>query len=238
MSLMAYKEVKRRKIYEEIADQLLDKIKSGDLSPGDKLDSVQSLAEGFNVGRSAVREALSALRAMGLVEMRQGEGTYVKHYDSLTLSQSLSTGILMNREDIIELLEVRKILETGCVASAAVKRTEEELSGIEKALMEMEKALSHHQLGENADLQFHMAITAASHNRLLGDLMNQVSQLIIDSMRETRKLSLYSEAAILEKLYKEHKEIFVAIKDSDSEKAQQAMLHHLNEVERFLLKHV
>ncbi|MBN8207778.1 FadR family transcriptional regulator [Bacillus sp. NTK071] len=235
---MAYKEVKRRKIYEEIADQLLDKIKSGDLSPGDKLDSVQSLAEGFNVGRSAVREALSALRAMGLVEMRQGEGTYVKHYDSLTLSQSLSTGILMNREDIIELLEVRKILETGCVASAAVKRTEEELSGIEKALMEMEKALSHHQLGENADLQFHMAITAASHNRLLGDLMNQVSQLIIDSMRETRKLSLYSEAAILEKLYKEHKEIFVAIKDSDSEKAQQAMLHHLNEVERFLLKHV
>lgn len=238
MSLMAYKEVKRRKIYEEIADQLLDKIKSGDLAPGDKLDSVQSLAEGFNVGRSAVREALSALRAMGLVEMRQGEGTYVKHYDSLTLSQSLSTGILMNREDIIELLEVRKILETGCVASAAVKRTEEELSGIEKALMEMEKALSHHQLGENADLQFHMAITAASHNRLLGDLMNQVSQLIIDSMRETRKLSLYSEAAILEKLYKEHKEIFVAIKDSDSEKAQQAMLHHLNEVERFLLKHV
>lgn len=235
---MTYKQIKRRKIYEEIADQLHDKIKSGELLPGDQLDSVQSLAEGFDVGRSAVREALSALRAMGLVEMRQGEGTFIKQYDPSTLSQSLSTGILMNRQDTIELLEVRKILETGCAASAAQKRTDDELFQIQKALMDMEKAVSNRDLGEQADLQFHMAITAASHNRLLGDLMNHVSQLMIESMRETRKLSLYSEAAILEKLYKEHKEIFVAIKDSDSEKAQQAMLHHLNEVERFLLKHV
>ncbi|TKD71356.1 FadR/GntR family transcriptional regulator [Pseudalkalibacillus hwajinpoensis] len=235
---MMYKQVKRRKIYEEIADQLLDKIKSGNLSPGDKLDSVQSLAEGFNVGRSAVREALSALRAMGLVEMRQGEGTFVKHYDRSTLIQSISTGILMNREEIIELLEVRKILETGCAASAAEKRTEKELFEISKALSDMQKAVSHQQLGEQADLQFHMAITAASHNRLLGDLMNQVSQLMVDSIRETRKLSLYSDAAILEKLYTEHNEIFLAIKHKDSVKAQQAMLHHLNEVEIFLLKHM
>ncbi|KMM38335.1 FadR/GntR family transcriptional regulator [Guptibacillus hwajinpoensis] len=235
---MTYKQIKKRKIYEEIADQLLDKIKSGELSPGSKLDSVQSLAEGFDVGRSAVREALSALRAMGLVEMRQGEGTFIKQYDPSTLSQSLSTGILMNRQDTIELLQVRKILETGCAASAAEKRTEEELFQIQQALMDMEKAVSHRELGEQADLQFHMSITAASHNRLLIDLMNHVSQLMVDSMRETRKLSLYSEAAILEKLYIEHKEIFLAIKTKDSEKAQQAMLHHLNEVETFLLDHI
>ncbi|MDP4549957.1 FadR/GntR family transcriptional regulator [Alkalihalobacillus macyae] len=235
---MTYKQIKRRKIYEEIADQLLDKIKSGELSPGNKLDSVQSLAEGFDVGRSAVREALSALRAMGLVEMRQGEGTFIKQYDPSTLSQSLSTGILMNRQDTIELLEVRKILETGCAASAAEKRTEEELFQIQQALMDMEKAVSRRELGEQADLQFHMSITAASHNRLLIDLMNHVSQLMVDSMRETRKLSLYSEAAILEKLFIEHKEIFLAIKTKDSERAQQAMLHHLNEVETFLLNHI
>ena len=136
---MTYKQIKKRKIYEEIADQLLDKIKSGELSPGSKLDSVQSLAEGFDVGRSAVREALSALRAMGLVEMRQGEGTFIKQYDPSTLSQSLSTGILMNRQDTIELLQVRKILETGCAASAAEKRTEEELFQIQQALMDMDK---------------------------------------------------------------------------------------------------
>lgn len=238
MFLMTYKHIKRKKIYEEVADQLLDKIKSGELSPGDQLDSVQSLAEGFDVGRSAVREALSALRAMGLVEMRQGEGTFIKQYDPSTLSQSLSTGILMNRQDTIDLLEVRKILETGCAASAAENRTEEELVQIQKALINMEKAVSHHELGEQADLEFHMAVTEASHNRLLGDLMNHVSQLMVDSMRETRKLSLYSKASILEKLYIEHKEIFQAIKTKDPEKAQQAMLHHLNEVEAFLLKYI
>lgn len=62
------------KIYEEVAEALLESIKSGELEPGDKLDSVQALADSFQVSRSAVREALSALKAMGMVEMKQGKG--------------------------------------------------------------------------------------------------------------------------------------------------------------------
>ncbi|WP_270182189.1 FadR/GntR family transcriptional regulator [Alkalihalobacillus sp. CinArs1] len=235
---MAYEQIRRRKIYEEIADQLLDRIKSGELSPGEKLDSVHLLAEQFNVGRSAVREALSALRAMGLIEMKQGEGTYVKQFDPSSISQSLSVnGMLMKKEDIVELLEVRKVIETGCAASAAAKRTDQDLMNMQEALNEMEKAALNHELGEQADLKFHMAITSASHNNILLELMNHVSQLMYDSIRETRKISFYSETTMLEKLFDEHRRIFLAIKSQNASEAQHAMLDHLNTVESVLLKY-
>ncbi len=78
---MEYKRIKPKKIYEEVAETLLENIKEGSLKPGDRLDSVQQLAENFQVGRSAIREALSALRAMGLLEMKQGKAHL---YESLT----------------------------------------------------------------------------------------------------------------------------------------------------------
>lgn len=78
---MKYKQIKTKKIYEEIADALIESIRTGELLPGEKLDSVQALSENFQVSRSAVREALSALKAIGLIEMKQGEGTYVKQFD-------------------------------------------------------------------------------------------------------------------------------------------------------------
>lgn len=73
MKKLKYKQIKTKKIYEEVAEALLETIKNGELQPGDKLDSVQALADSFQVSRSAVREALSALKAMGIVEMKQGK---------------------------------------------------------------------------------------------------------------------------------------------------------------------
>lgn len=115
-------------------------IKNGTLKPGDKLLPVHQLAEQFQVGRSAVREALSALRAMGLIEMKQGEGTYVKNFDSSALTKPLNNMLLMKKEDILDLLEVRKVLEVGAVRAAAVKRTEDNLKNMKHWLDEMEKA--------------------------------------------------------------------------------------------------
>ncbi|MDR6997848.1 DNA-binding FadR family transcriptional regulator [Neobacillus niacini] len=79
---MNYKKIKPKKIYEEVAEAIQDMIRTGKIKPGDKLDSVQQLAENFQVGRSAIREALTSLRAMGLVEMKQGEGTYVRLFEN------------------------------------------------------------------------------------------------------------------------------------------------------------
>lgn len=112
---MKYKQIKTKKIYEEIADALIESIRTGELLPGEKLDSVQALSESFQVSRSAVREALSALKAIGLIEMKQGEGTYVKQFDPEQLTFSLSPAFLMKQHDVTQLLELRTIIETGAV---------------------------------------------------------------------------------------------------------------------------
>lgn len=232
---MEYKKIKPRKIYEEVADSLLDMIKSGALKTGDRLESVEQLARNFNVGRSAIREALSALRAMGLVEMRQGEGTYVKSFDSSRFSVPVSIAFLMKRNDIKQLLEVRKILEVGAVASASDHYLEQDLIPMEEALNEMERSLNNEDLAEQADFNFHMAIAHATHNDMLVSLMKSVSDIMIETMRETRRLWLNEEKNV-GRLNKEHWEIFHAIKNNDKEKAQHYMFNHLAKVEESLIR--
>jgi GntR family transcriptional regulator, transcriptional repressor for pyruvate dehydrogenase complex len=234
--LLNYKRIKPRKIYEEVAEALIDMIKSGQLKSGDKLESVQQLAENFQVGRSAVREALSALRAMGLVEMHQGEGTYVREFDSKMLSLPVYIAVLMKKEDVKNLLEVRRILEVGAVQAAAARRTDEQLAEIKEALDQMETA-NDQELGEEADFRFHMAIAKASQNELLIGLMNNVSEMMVTTMRETRRLWLYSEKSTLDRLWKEHQQIYQAIEAQDGTEAQNLMLDHLQSVEEVLMKY-
>lgn len=234
---MIYKQIKPKKIYEEVAEAIHEMIRSGQLKPGDKLDSVQQLAENFQVGRSAIREALSALRAMGLVEMKQGEGTYIKEFEAEQIHFSLSTAILMNREDVVNLLEVRKIIETGAASSAARKRTDENLKVMAAALEEMRISRGDEEVGEKADLQFHLAIADASQNLLLVGLLNHVSELMRETMKETRIFWIYSKRTTLEKLYSEHMKIYEAIAEKDENAAGKAMLKHLDNVEEILEKY-
>lgn len=231
---MKYKKIRPKKLYEEVAEAIYEMIRNGQLKPGDKLDSVQQLAENFQVGRSAIREALSALRAMGLVDIKQGEGTYINGFGSEQISFPLSTAILMNKEDIAYLLEVREIIETGAAASAAKNRNEDNLVAIEQALEEMKSVKNDEELGEIADLKFHLAVVEASQNKLLSSLLHHISELMQETMRETRRLWLFSKQTTLNKLYEEHHSIYLAIKNQDPEGARASMLRHLHNVEGIL----
>ena len=209
-------------------------IKNGTLKPGDKLLPVHQLAEQFQVGRSAVREALSALRAMGLIEMKQGEGTYVKNFDSSSLTKSLNNRLLMKKEDILNLLEVRKVLEVGAVRAAAAKRTEDNLQNMKHWLDEMAKSIGDEKAGEKAGFQFHMGIAESSHNNILLELMNHVSEMIAETIGESRRIILYGEQTTSERLIEEHQVIYDAVLKQDVELAQQAMLDHLTNVEHIV----
>lgn len=234
---MNYKKIKPKKIYEEVAEAIYEMIRTGQVKPGEKLDSVQQLAENFQVGRSAIREALTSLRAMGLIEMKQGEGTYVNEFETDQITFPLSTAILMNKEDIAQLLEVRKIIESGTASAAAKKRTNQHLTLMEKALEDMKGAKGDETLGEKADLQFHFALADAAQNPLLLSLMNHVSGLMGETMKETRRVWLFSKETTMERLYEEHKDIYEAIKEQDEEKARKFMLVHLENVEAILQKY-
>ncbi|WP_283175697.1 FadR/GntR family transcriptional regulator [Lysinibacillus sp. Bpr_S20] len=234
---MELRKIKPKKIYEEVSEILYEKIRAGELKPGDRLDSVEQLAEQLQVSRSAIREALSALKAMGLIEIKQGSGTFVKSNQTKQLDFPLSTAILTNKQDISHLLEVRKIIEGGAAASAALHRTEEDLQSMMQILDEMKRVQGDGELGEKVDFQFHTAISTASQNPLLATILDQVSGLMIETMRETRRIWLYSKKTTSEKLYDEHMQIFLAIKQQNEELAKHAMASHLSNVENVLLQY-
>src|SRR5699024_10303016 len=140
--------IKTRKIYEEITDHIINREKQGELVSGDRLESVEKLAEAFDVARSAAREDLSGLRAMGLVEMRQGEGTFITRFDASSFSLAAVTALIMKRNDLKELAQVRRMLEIGTVGLAAENRTESDLNSLYEALKLMPSAKGERELGE------------------------------------------------------------------------------------------
>lgn len=230
---MEYKQIRPKKIYEEVSDDIIERVKSGQFSPGDRLDSVEQLAKNYGVSRSAVREALSGLRMMGLVEMQQGEGTFITSFDASTFALPAATALIMQREDLKELSAVRLMLEIGTVALAAKHALPENLQQMELALELMKDAQGKGELGERADLDFHLEIARATHNKMLINLVSSVSDITLESMRETRRLLFYSEEGIAW-LYEDHLRIFNAIKARDADLAEREMQRHLTAVHNVL----
>ena len=227
------KSIRVQKIYEQVADRIVEMIKTGGLKPGDRLDSVEQLAKSFGVSRSAVREAISGLRAMGIVDVRQGEGTFVGDARAASFTLSAAGTLIQKREDIRELSELRRILEVGAAGVSALNRSEEDLRSMEVALREMETALGTGEVGEKADLAFHMALFKGTRNRMLIDLLSNVTDITLESMRETRRLILYSEERLV-CLLEEHRKIYEAIEKQDSVAAEKAMADHLAAVDHVL----
>lgn len=235
--LVLYKPVERKKVYEEVADTILHMIKEGQLKPGDKLDSVVQLAESFAVSRSVIREALSGLRAMGLLVMRQGEGTFISQFDASIFYLPVTTAFLMKKEHVKELFEVRKILESGAARSAALNRQQTNLEEMEKIINEMKTAHMDSESGEKVDMRFHLAMVKASHNDILINLMSSVSELMAETIQETRKL-YYAMKGREETLIRDHELIYQAVKAKDQNQAEKHLLDHLVGVEDLLRKYV
>lgn len=234
---MVHSRVQTKKIYELVADQIRERIRSGELKPGERLESVEQLAKRFQVGRSTIREALSALRAMGLVDIRQGDGTFVTSYDFFKLAEPIGGFIQLNTKEMLEFFEVRKIIESGAAAMAAGKRTDKQLAAMKEALDTMELATIHDDLGETSDVKFHLAIAEATQNSVLVKMMELIADTLRDTMRESRRLWLFSEDSTLDRLYRDHLSIYHAIEEKNQLLAQQLMLAHLFKVEHLLVRY-
>lgn len=224
--------IEKKKLYEEIADVISRQIKEGELVEGERLPSIQALAGEYGVGQASIREALNALRVIGLVDIRHGEGTFVTASEPKVFSTEMA---VFKKKDIIDLLEVRKIIEIGAVRLAAVNHDTHQLKRIKTALDQMKEAMSNNELGEQSDLAFHMAIADAANNHLLKKLLNDVSDVMKTTMKETRKIWIYRETKSIEKLYNEHLEIYDAVSARDTVAAEKAMYTHLAEVEQVLI---
>lgn len=230
---MDLKPIKTRKIYEEIIDQIKALIAKGELNPGDKLISEREMADMLNVGRSAVREAFRALEAMGIIEIRQGEGTFVKQVRTDSLVEMLALILLTEKDTTRELLELRKILEVEAVGLACLRHTKEQLQKMEAALNQMEEDIKSGDLGQQADWNFHYAVAEATQNSLVVKLMDSIAG-IMGRVLQAARLELYKTPGTPERLLKEHRAVFEAIRKGMDQKARKAMYDHLDRVEKAL----
>lgn len=230
-----FERIASQRIYQQIVDQISRMIADGTLKPGDRLPPERQLAEEFGVSRAAVREALSALVLMGLVEVRQGEGTFVRSVTQESLVNPMALMLAMERDEAVglELLEIRVALESEAAYLAALRREDEDLAAMETALAEMEAALQAGQLGAEADWKFHHALTHAAGNGLLV----QVMATLRDSMQEgieryrTQLLRIPEQD---KQLLEEHRSILEAVRAGNAQLAHDCMRDHIDRVKRTL----
>ena len=221
---------------EWVAQDLLKQLEAGELAPGDRLPSVVDLASRYGVGRSTIREALSAIKAMGRLDIRQGGGTFVKAAPTEPPhpAQLQPEGWLHRSRSLLHILEVRQVLETGAAMLAAANRTAEQLDEMLHTLNAMERELGNEQFGEQADVRFHLQIAAATGNPVIIDLMASLSDRLHESMRDTRALWFYSERSTSERLLREHTAIYEAIASGDGGDASRLMGLHIAKVKQVL----
>jgi len=224
----------RKKLYEEIADIILSDIKSGKLKPGDKLPAIAKMAESYQVSQASIREALNSLKVLDVIQVKHGQGSYINEQMPLGFEQNFE---IITKADIANLLDLRKIIEVGCARSACGKAEKLHLEKMKNALEKMWTAVENNELGEQADYDFHMAIAEATGNPLLANLLDDVSETMIRTMKETRRIWLYEAEKSIQKIYDEHKLIFEAIKNKDEAAAETNMFNHLKGVEDVLLTH-
>lgn len=229
---MEYEKVKVQKSHEVVLEHIKQQIISGQLTAGQKLPSVVDFAELFGVGRSTMREALSALKAMGWLDIQHGGGTYV----SATLPLQTDDDLFQKAESIQELLQIRIILETGSAGLAAENRSSEDLIQLQSILDQMQSNMSDEVLSEQADVDFHVMIAKATHNSLIIQLMESLSSKIHSMMKDTRKLWFFSEQQSSLRLIEEHQAIYQHILEQNETLAVEQMRQHIEKVERILTK--
>ena len=233
---MPLRPVKKSRLYESAVDQIRSLILANNYEPGDRLPSERELAEQLSIGRPSVREALRILGAMGLIEIRVGNGTYVRDVSLLPYIESLITLIssrLKNREEnILKLWQVRKILEAGNVALACSRMTPRRLEKMEASVREMERNIKNREVFISTGVQFHREIAEATGNEILILIWNNLWDMILRSDLYRRRYSsnfrmLHSPRQALEG----HKKICRALARGNREESLRAMEEHLEREE-------
>lgn len=195
------------------------------MQPGMKLPAERQLADELKVGRPAVREAIKALEVLDVIERRRGDGNYIKSLAGLGGGWATKVDHIEARFDMIELLEVRKMIEPQAASLAAARRTNRQLREIEIELLAQEAQPDDHAILERHDYLFHEAIIRAAGNQVLADMIRFLSPMLQKSRRITGRTT-----PDIPKIIKQHRTIYEAIRLGEMELAQLAMKDHLQTV--------
>lgn len=205
-----------------VAQRLLDFILHGNLEPGDRLPAERTLSVTLSVGRSAVREAISALELLGIVETVGGSGTYLRAATSELLPSALNWGMMLGQEQTANLHQVRAFLEVAAVEQATLRYTQEGLAELESILIEQHASLGDPEHFVETDSAFHRHIATTAGNPILEDLLSTSRSL----------LRLWVERSVhdrsdMENAIREHDTVLAALKNGETINAAAAMRLHM-----------
>jgi GntR family transcriptional repressor for pyruvate dehydrogenase complex len=215
------------RVSDNAVDQILNLIAEGRLQPGDRLPSERELVRQLEVSRTSVREALRALEARGIIEVRPGSGSFVRGSSQEETRPNWVPWLLAHRQEIMQLVELREALETRAAYLAATRTSQEQIEAMKNAIDRMSEAIenSDPDLTVQADKAFHESVAKACGNELIAYLLNAANEALADPRGAI--LSLPGRAA---KSLAEHRLIWQAIANRNPEQAEAAVLHHIEGV--------
>ena len=221
-----HKTIRTSRLYEQIVQQIEASVLNGTLKPGDQLPAERELAQRLGVSRTAVREAVKALREKGLVEAYSGRGTFVTDGTTQAARQSFDLMVKLGQvEGSPHLAELRLILEPGIAAMAAERVEDEDLAAMREAVAVMDRSQKDPEAYIEADLDFHLALAEAAANPLILSLIDS----IVGLLREQR-IKIFNVEGGPQRGQVHHKRILDAMERRDPEMARSAMRAHLEQV--------
>jgi len=224
--LANFQEISIETPVDKIIRQIRSLITSGQLKPGDRLPPERKLAERLGVGRTNVRDAIRKLEFYGILKTLPQSGTVVTGM-GITALEGLITDVLeLEDNDFASLVETRVVLETEAARLAAMRRTDEDIENMRKALEAYEKKVKQGVQAVEEDLIFHLKVAEASKNSVLRSLMLIITPDIVNSFI---KLDVCKDGRFYKAL-DEHKDLLKYIIDQEPEKAAEAMRTHLHDV--------
>ena len=214
---------------DEVVTQLREMIHQGELRPGDRLPPERDLAKMLGVSRPTLRAGIRSLAAVGVLQSRQGAGTFVVQADGAPALDSSPLRLLASLHGFTsaEMFEARQSLEMAIAALAAERATGDQLATMSEEIASMYATLDEPEQFLVHDMRFHQLVAAASGNRILTSLMNMVATILFDVRRKTvkRAKDLKESAAM-------HRQIYRAIRDRNPEAARHAMRDHLRRAQQ------
>ncbi|MGN5732970.1 FadR/GntR family transcriptional regulator [Arthrobacter psychrochitiniphilus] len=217
-------------VTDEAITKIKDMIISGELCAGDRLPPEKELSEKLGLSRSSLREAVKALEIIRVLDVRRGDGTYVTSLEPKLLTEAMTFIVDLHQdESILEIFEVRRILEPAAAAVAATRITPEQIAGLRASMENINEHTSVESLVDH-DLIFHGLITAASNNSYLSSVLDSLSS---STVRARIWRGLTQEKAV-DRTLAEHTAIIEALERGDADLAKALLTVHISGVEQWL----
>ena len=221
-SAAALRPLERSRLYEDVGERLGEFVRESGMEPGDQFPAERDLARRLHVSRTSVRQSFVVLQALGFVDVRHGEGAFLRR--TRGFGDSL-TKLLERRRRLPDVLEAREALEVKLAELAAAHWAKDDLHAMKAAVAQMEGEIAAGGIGTEGDAAFHHAIAIAARNEILLHLIDAMADVIQESRIES-----LSEPGRPPRSLDAHRRILAAIEARSTELAADAMKQHLRVV--------